>query len=379
MRSPVALLLAALSAAAALAHAASPPATFSPLSQTTLAQLARPAPADFDIRTGAVLAPILVPRVPGTPGSAAVQAHLMRFFAAHLPAWRVAWHNSSAPTPLSHGRAVPFASLIATRDPPWAAPADVGRIVLAAHYDSKLTPAGFVGATDSAVPVALLLHAARAADAALARRWARLPRGAARDAERGVQLLLLDGEEAWAQWSDADSLYGARALAAHWEQAHHAQPAARRNHLANIDLFVLLDLLGATAPRIASYFPTTHWAYAGFAAVEGQMREEGLFKSHQKHPDPWFYEGDAKIAASSYHGAIEDDHVPFMHRGVDILHVIPAPFPAVWHTPEDDGEHLDMDTVGDWGILLTGWLIGALGLEDDWDGKIAKRSFKTEL
>jgi len=29
--------------------------------------------------------------------------------------------------------------------------------VLAAHYDSKLTPEGFLGATDSAVPCAMLL------------------------------------------------------------------------------------------------------------------------------------------------------------------------------------------------------------------------------
>jgi hypothetical protein len=28
--------------------------------------------------------------------------------------------------------------------------------------------------------------------------------------ESGVQILLLDGEEAWVQWSGEDSLYGSR-------------------------------------------------------------------------------------------------------------------------------------------------------------------------
>lgn len=31
-------------------------------------------------------------------------------------------------------------------------------------------------------------------------------------------------------------------------------------------------------------------------------------------------------------GFIEDDHVPFMKKGVSILHIIAYPFPRVWHT-----------------------------------------------
>lgn len=85
----------------------------------------------------------------------------------------------------------------------------MGRIVLVAHYDSKVTPEGFIGATDSAVPCALILHAVRAVDKALERRWGRLSE-AEKEAERGVMVLLLDGEEAWKNWTDDDSLYGAR-------------------------------------------------------------------------------------------------------------------------------------------------------------------------
>ena len=39
---------------------------------------------------------------------------------------------------------------------------------------------------------------------------------------------------------------------------------------------------------------------------------------------------------------ITDDHKPFWEMGVDqILHVIPTPFPNVWHTLEDDASALD--------------------------------------
>ena len=60
---------------------------------------------------------------------------------------------------------------------------------------------------------------------------------------------------------------------------------------------------------------------------------------------------------------IQDDHVPFMARGVEVLHLIPYPFPHVWHEPEDDGEHLDLDTVEDWARLVTAFVAEWMDLE----------------
>jgi hypothetical protein len=62
-------------------------------------------------------------------------------------------------------------------------------------------------------------------------------------------------------------------------------------------------------------------------------------------------------------GLIEDDHLPFMRRGVEVLHLIPSPFPAVWHTPNDDGEHLDIPTVEDWARIVTGFAAEWLDLD----------------
>lgn len=71
---------------------------------------------------------------------------------------------------------------------------------------------GFIGATDSAAPCAMIMHAARSVDEALSRKWdAMQAEGmSGLEEEKGVQILFLDGEEAFLSWTDSDSLYGAR-------------------------------------------------------------------------------------------------------------------------------------------------------------------------
>ena len=180
---------------------------YSPITKDTLLSLPGPG-NDFDIHKGAILAPILIPRVPGTPGQTAVQNHIVSFFRTHLPKWRIELHNSTSTTPTSNGKALPFTNIIVTRDPPWTTDGEVPRLALVAHYDSKLTPPGFIGATDSAAPVAMIMHAARTLDAALTRKWEGGASGLEEDS--GIQLIFLDGEEAFLSWTDTDSLYGAR-------------------------------------------------------------------------------------------------------------------------------------------------------------------------
>lgn len=186
-------------------------AAYAPLSNASLGAIPSGG-SDFDIRTGSLLSPILIPRVPGTPGSAKVQEHFASFFRSRLPLWTVEWHNSTSTTPATGDTLVPFSSLIFRRDPPWAKSGDVGRLTLVAHYDSLYRPEGFVGAMDSAAPCAVLMHVARSVDAALSRKWERGNEGDGLEdvEERGVQVVFLDGEEAWVTWTETDSIYGAR-------------------------------------------------------------------------------------------------------------------------------------------------------------------------
>lgn len=186
-------------------------AAYTKLSDETFTNLPSGGP-DFDIKTGSILSPILIPRVPGTPGSIAVQEHFVNWFRTELPSWTVEFQNSSATTPATGAELVPFVNIIITRDPPWAKSGDVSRLALVAHYDSKLSPAGFIGATDSAAPCAIIMHAAKSVEKALTHKWAAMEAdgSAGLEEEKGVQILLLDGEEAFIAWTNTDSLYGAR-------------------------------------------------------------------------------------------------------------------------------------------------------------------------
>ena len=126
------------------------------------------------------------------------------------------------------------------------------------------------------------------------------------------------------------------------------------NRLNQISMFVLLDLLGSANPTVPSYFQTTHWAYQAMASIEERMRGFGLLEAQ---PSDRFLPESDKLATQFGRSFVEDDHVPFMHRGVPTLHIIPHPFPRVWHTMDDDGDHLDMPTVRDWAKIVTAFAL----------------------
>lgn len=124
---------------------------------------------------------------------------------------------------------------------------------------------------------------------------------------------------------------------------------------------MLLDLLGSSNPSVPSYFLTTHWAYRNMSIIESRMRDLGLLES--KPPTHFLPEVNKTAQEFKNWGSVSDDHLPFMHRGVDILHIIPSPFPHVWHTMEDDGQHLDMATVRDWAKIVTAFTAQWMKLE----------------
>lgn len=152
--------------------------------------------------------------------------------------------------------------------------------------------------------------------------------------------------------------------------------------ISSINLFLLLDLLGAKDPKVPSYFKTTHWAYKAMANIEMRLRSLQQFKSSPNHPskrahstknskarnqpraEPLFLHEAGKTDNNRFLGGmVADDHLPFMARGVEVLHMIPTPFPRVWHEMDDDGEHLDLDTVEDWAKLFTAFAAEWMDLE----------------
>jgi len=98
--------------------------------------------------------------------------------------------------------------------------------------------------------------------------------------------------------------------------------------LSTIEHLVLIDLLGASHPLVRSYFPDTAWLFDALVSVETRLRDAGILDP-DKLGASFFRSRTATDTSMGYMG---DDHVPFLHRGVSVLHVITEPFPHVWHT-----------------------------------------------
>lgn len=312
-----------------------------PLSRARLASLAS---IPFDrVRTDTQA--IAIPRVAGTPGAQTVREYII----AQLPSAFSVTQDSFTQDTVAGSRS--FVNVVATLN---AGATRARRVVLAAHYDSKMIDR-FVGATDSAVPCAMLLDLARmvAASDVSSISW-------------GLQLIFFDGEEAFNYWTSTDSLYGSRHLASLWD----SEGSNSANSLQKISLFVLFDLVGAADNKFFNFFPQTSlqfkvfFFFFFFISVLSFLQElvymsRALKKANLLHENSLSktYFGD-----TFYGGPIEDDHLPFLNRGVPVLHLISGVFPSVWHQPTDDVAHLDWNTVEDLTAIFRAFTAAILNL-----------------
>ncbi|KAJ1556177.1 hypothetical protein HK405_005779 [Cladochytrium tenue] len=93
----------------------------------------------------------------------------------------------------------------------------------------------------------------------------------------------------------------------------------------------------------------TAWLWNRLVEIEHRLARHGLLADTEKasvllesgHP-AYFVPG--KGSTSHF---VDDDHRPFTRRGVPIVHVIPVPFPPVWHTATDDASALHIPTILD--------------------------------
>ncbi|KAJ3105373.1 hypothetical protein HDU97_008127 [Phlyctochytrium planicorne] len=294
------------------------------------------------------LAPFLVPRTPGSPGSRKVQKYLIRTFKALN--WTIEQDSFEAETPKGKW---PFNNIIATKDP--NAPR---RIVLAAHYDSKLfTDFDFIGATDSAVPCAILVDIAKTLDAYLN------SQSKGKTPSTTLQLIFFDGEEAVIQWTATDSIYGSRHLAKRWQNRKviHAD-GSFSNYLESIELFVLLDLLGTPEVKLLNLQEQTTWAWNRLVDIESRLAQLNLLSSNHITAMGTGESGYFVPGGSPFVGGIEDDHKPFLDRGVPVVHVIPASFPSVWHTAADNAAAVDAEVIQDFSSIFRVFTAEYLGL-----------------
>jgi hypothetical protein len=190
-----------------------------------------------------------------------------------------------------------------------------GVIVLASHYDTNYTlrDTNYAGANDGASSTALLLAIA--------------------DQLRGkklegfsIWLVFFDGEEAIVKWSDTDSLYGSRHLAARWE---------KDGTLAKIKAFLLADMIGDADLNIDKEERSTPW-------LRVLVLKAAIGLGYQSH----FFHRSIPI---------EDDHLPFLERGVPSVDLIDMDYgygDSFHHTVEDT-----LDKLSPQSLKITGDVI----------------------
>ncbi|XP_044148240.1 glutaminyl-peptide cyclotransferase [Bufo gargarizans] len=297
------------------------------LSQTDISQMWKNA-----------LKPMLIERFSGSPGNFAVRQHIKQRLQRLQAGWIIEEDTFQSQTPFGY---VAFSNVIATLNP-----SSLRHLVLACHYDSKyFSPQWdgkvFIGATDSAVPCAILLELAQALDYRLQQLKGR---NSGSKPDLSLKLIFFDGEEAFHQWTPYDSLYGSQHLAQKMESISHPPNAENTNQLHGIDLFILLDLIGAANPTFPNYFQNTVRWFNRLQSIERRLHNLGLLKNHPSEIEYFLSSLRAR--------QVDDDHVPFLQRGVPVLHVIPSPFPDVWHSFQDNEENLDSSTIDNMNKIL---------------------------
>jgi len=180
-----------------------------------------------------------------------------------------------------------------------------GVIVLATHYETNywLKNINYVGANDSGSTTGLLM--------AIADRLRAGTAGGKTLDGYSVWLVFDDGEEAIQSWTDSDSLYGTKHLAAKW---------SRDGTLGKIKAFILADMIGDTDLDILRESQSTDWLVALVRQAVKKFRYE-----------KYFFQTD---------GAIEDDHLPFLRRGVPSIDIIDLDY-----GPNNSYHHTDKDTM----------------------------------
>ncbi|XP_062911069.1 glutaminyl-peptide cyclotransferase-like [Mobula hypostoma] len=282
------------------------------------------------------LRPMFRERYPGSCRNAAVRQHIKSCLAELQAGWITEEDTFQESIPYG---TVTFSNVISTLNIKAKR-----RLVVACHYDSKFFNRWWdtrvhISATDSAVPCSMLLEMARALDNFLLEMKNTQGRP-----DLTLQLIFFDGQEAMQSWSEDDSLYGSRHLAQKMEKTAHPPGSTKTNQLHAIDLFVLLDLIGAPNPRFPSYFPNTARWHKRLQLIEEQLDRLGILNEHSSKVKYFWM----KIPSTH----ITDDHIPFSVRGVPILNIIPTPFPQVWHSMDNDESNLDSTTIDNLNKIL---------------------------
>jgi glutaminyl-peptide cyclotransferase len=177
-------------------------------------------------------------------------------------------------------------------------------VLFATHYDTK-TLANFVGADDGASSTALMLELARVL--------------CVRKNQLTLWIAFFDGEEAfnW-DWQDPDNTYGSRELAAEM---------ALSGDLPHVKAMVLADMIGIYNLQIKRDSTSTPWLTDLIWSTAARLGYGDTFVNQTTD--------------------VDDDHDPFLKRGVPSCDVIDLEgASAIWHTTNDTLDKIDPRSLG---------------------------------
>jgi Zn-dependent M28 family amino/carboxypeptidase len=177
-----------------------------------------------------------------------------------------------------------------------------GVILLGTHYDTKILD-NFVGADDGGSSTALMLELARLV--------------CAQHGRYAVWIAFFDGEEAVKVWSDSDGRYGSRQMAARF---------AASGDIKKIKAFLLADIVGGRNAQFLRESSSTPALIDLVWNTAAKLGYSALFLNNTT--------------------SAEDDHDPFLKRGVPAVDVI-ADFMnnGYWHTPQDSLDKISPETL----------------------------------
>jgi glutaminyl-peptide cyclotransferase len=177
-----------------------------------------------------------------------------------------------------------------------------GIILLGTHYDTLLMD-NFVGADDAGSSTAVILELARLL--------------CPQKERYAVWIAFFDGEEAMKHWSDTDSRYGSRQMAARFSSG---------GDIKKIKAFLLADIVGGRNARFLRESSSTP------ALVDLIWNTAANL-------------GYSMIFLNDSTGA-DDDHDSFLRRGVPSVDVI-GDFAnnGYWHTPQDSLDKISSKTL----------------------------------
>jgi glutaminyl-peptide cyclotransferase len=185
-----------------------------------------------------------------------------------------------------------------------------GIILLLTHYDTARKK-DFVGAEDGGSSTGLMLEMARLLCAK-------------KNQPNAVWIAFLDGEEAQVEWTETDSVYGSRELAARLAVSH---------DLKRTRAVILADMIGQNGLEIAREKNSAEWLTDLVWNTAARLGYSSIFVSRAT--------------------AISDDHEPFLRRGVPAVDIIDFDgFQPYWHTPQDT-----LDKVSPRSLAIVGQVI----------------------